>query len=147
MATKKAAFVLTDDFNEKSALWMEANAKLSTLKADELRLRNELIAMLYPTGTVPTGTNTTPLAEGWVIKVVGKQNITVDESLLGETQEMVKKSDPTLDFDAVIKMKPSLSLSGFNELTEEQKKLFQNCLITKPGQATVEIAKPKRAAA
>ena len=145
MATKKAGFTPTEDFNLKSARWMELSAQMALDKAEEIKLRNELIAMVHPNGKIPVGTNTTPLAEGWVIKVVGKVNISVDESLLDETRELVKKADANLDFDEVIKMKPSLSASGFNELTNEQKKLFQNCLITKPGQATVEISKPKRA--
>jgi hypothetical protein len=142
-------FKPTEKFDEVAAKWMKVEAKLSELKVEELKLRNELIAFVFPKGNIPEGTNNVELTEGWVLKVGGKTNVKVDETLIAETMALVKKAVkdgiiPPFDFDEVIKYKPSFGSGAYNNLTGEQQHLVKNCLEMKPGQASVEITKPKR---
>ncbi|MBD4204906.1 hypothetical protein GUH47_02630 [Xanthomonas citri pv. citri] len=151
MATKKPkAFEPSEDFNDKSQEWMQLSETLSTGKAREIILRNELIAMIYPKGNIPKGTNSHMLGEGWVVKVAGKENAKVDETLVADTRALIEakvKAGEVLafDLDEVIKYKPELSVSAWNSLTAEQQHLVRNCVTFTPGQAGLEITKPKRA--
>lgn len=151
MATKKLKTFQPDDaFNDKSAEWMEVSARIGVDKAREIILRNELIAAIYPKGNVPVGTNNHSVGEGWVVKVVGKLNTKVDETLVAETRALIEAKIkagevPAFDLDDVIKYKPELSITGWNALTAEQQHLVRNCVTFTPGQAGLEITKPKRA--
>lgn len=151
MATKQSkGFEPSDEFNDKTAEWMELSERLGLEKAREVILRNEIIKLIYPKGVIPKGTNNFPVGEGWVVKVAGKENAKVDETLIAETRALIEAKIEAgevtpFDLDDVIKFKPELSLSGWNGLTAEQQHLVRNCVTFTPGQAGLEITKPKRA--
>src|SRR5690606_30868800 len=124
----------------------ELTAKMAADKAREIELRNKLITKVFKTGIVPVGTTNVVLPEGWVLKLQGKENIRVDEALVGQTRQLIEEKVNSgeitgFTFDEVIKYKPDLSLTGFNSLTDEQQHLVRNCLISRPGQAAIEITK------
>lgn len=150
MANVKRNFTPDEEFNKDSAEWMELSAKMAADKVREVELRNRIISKVYKTGNVPEGTNNIILPEGWVLKINGKVNIKVDETLVEETKKMVEEKIAAKElapfvFDEVIKYKPDVSLTGLKSLTDEQRHVIRNCLSEKPGQASIEITKPKRA--
>ncbi|MCK9234951.1 MAG: hypothetical protein M0P09_01390 [Acholeplasmataceae bacterium] len=150
MSNIKRNFTPDAEFNRDSAEWMELTAKMAADKAREIELRNRLISKVYKNGVVPVGTNNVLLPEGWVLKVNGKVNYRVEEDAVEATKgliaEKVAAGEITeFSFDDIVKYKPDLSLSGWNGLTEEQKHLIRNCVTERPGQASIEITKPKRA--
>lgn len=151
MATKPAkGYEPDEEFNTMSAEWMELTARMAVDKAREIELRNALIKKLYPRGIIPVGTNNHSVGEGWVVKVAGKVNSKVDETMIASTRELMVnlakegKVQP-FDLDEVIRFKPELSASGWNALTTEQQHVVKNCVTFTPGQAGLEIVKPKRA--
>lgn len=142
-------YIPDEEFNSMSAEHMQVSAQLETLKAREIELRNNLIKKVFPRG-VSEGTHNVILPEGWVMKVQGKTNISVDPAAVEATKQLiedaVKEGKVTgFTFDEVIKYKPELSKSGWNALSEDQKHLLRNCLSEKAGQASIEFTKPKRA--
>lgn len=150
MANVKRNFTPDEEFNKDSAEWMELTARMAANKAREIELRNKIITKVFKNGSVPVGTTNVVLPEGWVLKLQGKVNISVDESLVGQTKQMIEEKVAAGElapfvFDDVIKYKPDVSLTGLNGLTEEQRHVIRNCLNEKPGQAAIEITKPKRA--
>lgn len=150
MSQIKRNFTPDEEFNSDSAEWMELTAKMAADKVREIELRNRLISKVFKSGNIPVGTTNVVLPKGWVLKVQGKVNVKVDESLVGETkallEEKVKSGEiSAFSFDEVIRYKPELSLTGFKMLTDEQKHILRHCLEEKPGQASIEITKPKRA--
>lgn len=140
---KQKAFVPTAAFNADSAEWLRVSGELDALKSKEIELRNRLVKAVFP-GKVPEGVNTVPLPEGWVIKVSGKVNVSVDDTLVAEARAKAEALNIAV-FDEIIKYKPSFSTTAYKLLTETQKKAIDYCLISKDGQPSVEITKPKRA--
>lgn len=120
--------------------WYEMQEKLRVLKADEMTLRKKIVASYFPAPT--EGTNSAPLADGWVLKmtqpVTRGIDIAVLETMSAEFQEK------GISISMLIDWKPSLKVSVYKELEEEQRHLFDQVLVIKPGSPSLKIEMPKR---
>jgi hypothetical protein len=122
--------------------WYEMQEQLKKLKASEMILRTKIFKAFFP--TPKEGTNTAPLAEGWVIKGTFSIIREIDVGALDALGEVFEKAH--ISKDKLVKYTPSLKKAEYNTLTEEQKKLFDNALIIKPGSPSLEIVLPAKAA-
>ena len=122
--------------------WYRLQDQLKKIKASEMLLRTKIFKFMFPAPT--EGTNSYPLAQGWVAKGKYTINREVDPGALGAYRP--KLAEQGINADVLVQYKPSLVLSEYRKLTEEQRQLFDACLIIKPGSPALEIVLPAKAA-
>lgn len=128
---------------EDLAEWYRMQEQLKALRASEMLLRKKIFGFYFP--TPEEGTNNHELPDGWMLK--GKHTITRDIDP-GAFQVLRKTFEEAgIRPDALVQYKPSLVKREYNMLTEEQKHLFDQALIVKPGSPALEIVLPKKRAA
>ena len=122
--------------------------ELKRIKASEMLLRTKIYKGLF---TAPEeGTNTLPLDGGWVIKA--KRTIQRDVDLAAltinasvpEGKEKSRLGEAGIVPEALIKWKPELVLKNYRLLTDEQKTIFNECLVIKDGSPALEIVLPAK---
>lgn len=120
--------------------WYAAQEQLKKLKEREMELRKKIFAFCFPSPV--EGTNTYQLAEGFVIK--GKYPITrkVQIELYDVVKDRIREAGVVLE--DLLKWEPSLVLSEYRKLSDEQRQAVDMCLEVKPGSPALEITKPKR---
>lgn len=121
--------------------WDEMQKLMKKLKADEMVLRKQLFTHYFP--APKEGTNTTPLSAGWVLKGGYPIDRAVDIGAFNAGKELFAQSG--IAADSMVEFKPSLKKAEYNTLTEEQKQLFDRCLVVKPGSPSLEIVLPAKA--
>ncbi len=127
------------------ARWFTMKAELGRLKSAEGLLRARLFRHWFPTPT--EGTNTTPLNDGTgaLLKGVHVINRDVDPASLDALRASIVAEGsnlPKLDFGKLIKWKPEVVIKEYRTLTEEERNLFDQCLIVKPGSPQMEVKVP-----
>ena len=128
--------------------WYELQAQLKSIKASEMLLRTKIYKGLFK--APEEGTNTLPLAEGWVIKA--KRVIQRDIDLAALTINATVDSESGLSRltaagiqpESLVKWKPELILKNYRELNDEQKLIFNECLVIKDGSPALEIVLPAK---
>lgn len=130
--------VTQEDLNE----WYRLQDQLKKIKASEMLLRTKIFKFFFKEPA--EGTNNHPLAEGWVLKGKYTINRDVDPGELGARRPMLAENG--INADVLVQYKPSLVLGEYRKLTAEQQKLFDACLIIKPGSPALEIVLPAKAA-
>lgn len=129
------------------AEWYALKQQLDEIKNKEVVLRQFIFAGLFPAPT--EGTNSHPVNDGTgaVVKGTNTINRTVQEELLTELQKSLAMPDnnlPKLDLAKLVKWKPEISIKEYRTLTEEERNLFDQVLVIKPGMPGLDIVIPKR---
>ena len=125
------------------AEWYKMQEEMKKLRAREMILRQKIFKFYFPNPN--EGTNNHNMPDGYVLK--GKHTINRDVDP-GAFQVLRKTFEEAgIHPDALVQYKPSLVKREYNTLTEEQKRLFDQALIVKPGSPALEIVLPKRRAA
>jgi len=128
--------------------WYKVQDELAKLKAQEILLRTKLFKHHFR--DPKEGTNSLELdpllvaaglpPDGMVLKGTHVINRSVDEASL---QVLTPKLDEAkIPVAKLIKRKPELVKSEYNELTDEEKKLFDQVLVVKPGTPSLEVVLP-----
>jgi len=131
--------------------WYELQAQLKSIKASEMLLRTKIYKGLFK--DPKEGTNTIPLNQGWVLKAKHVINRDVDQasltacSQIDEATQMSRFSSNGIHTEKLIKWKPELVTKEYRLLTDEQRQIFDECLIIKPGSPSLEIVLPAAARA
>lgn len=120
--------------------WYLSAIELKKVKAREILLRQRLARHFFPTHT--EGTNTAILPDGYQLK--GVFPVTRDVEIAAFTVLKDKFIEAKINVDALIVWKPSLAVAPYRELTAEQNKLFDQCLIVKDGTPALEIVPPAK---
>lgn len=129
----------TTDISKYLEEWYKLQQQLKQVKEDEMELRKYIFETLFPNPVV--GVNTANIGHGYELRATVKLNYTVDKAALISASDTFDGAD--IDPVKLIKYKPELSLTEYNKLTNEQRRLFDYCLVTKPGSPTMEIVKAK----
>jgi hypothetical protein len=120
--------------------WYRLNEELKKIKGKEMLLRQKIFGGLF---IAPReGTNNLGLNAGYVLKGTHTINRTVDPAALDAMTE--KFAEEGIFTDQLIERKPTLKISAYRELTEEQRQVFDQCLVVKDGAPALEITLPKR---
>jgi hypothetical protein len=120
--------------------WFVLKKQIQALGAKEVLLRQRIFDAAFP--APKEGTNKFALADGYQLTGQFKINRTiVDDLLKALSPELIGKGVPV---DKLIKYAPDLVTKEYRELTEEQRMLFDQILIAKPGLPAMEVTKPKR---
>lgn len=128
--------------------------------------RKRLFAHFFP--TPKEGTNKYPLSNGWELSgtypidrsvdigaLQGLQGATVGASmgLLQLLKYNVPQGTPPetpivqfmrIQLDQLVKWEPALQVKPYRVLTEEQRTVFDQCLMVKPGSLSMSIVLPKK---
>lgn len=128
---------------EDLSQWYTMQEELKRLRAAEMLLRRKIFKAFFP---VPAeGTNNHELPDGWMLKGKHTINRDIDPGAFQVLRDQFEKAG--IHPDALVQYKPSLVKREYNMLTEEQKHLFDQALIVKPGSPALEIVLPKKRAA
>jgi len=127
--------------------WYELQAQLKSIKASEMLLRTKIYKGLFKDPV--EGTNTIPLAEGWVMKArrVIQRDIDIAALTINSANPELGPSRLELagiNVASLVKWKPELVLKNYRELTDEQKLIFNDCLVIKDGSPALEIVLPAK---
>jgi hypothetical protein len=123
--------------------WEAVQIRMDIDKAREMELRKKIAAFYFPDPKEGTNSAPFPHAEGWVVKLNHKISRKLDMPLLTTNTE--KFNEAKIPLASLVVPKYELSMKVYNTLTDEQKKLFEVVLESKPGAPSVEIVKPKNA--
>lgn len=122
------------------AEWYKMTQDLRNLKAKESLLRKKIFGSAFP--DPKEGTNNYDLPDGYVLKGQHVLNRDIDIGALDALKPKLREEG--MNPDNLVKYKPELKKAEYNKLTEEQKKLFDQCLIIKPGSPSLEIVLPAK---
>ena len=86
------------------------------------------------------GVNRVDIANGWKLKADYKYYRNIDEAAL----PAILKQLPEGSADRLVKYKPELKVRDYKALTEEQRKIFDEALVIKPGTPSLSIESPKQ---
>lgn len=113
--------------------WHNLTVAISNLQAQEKALRESLFAGTF---TAPTeGVNSFPLPDGRVLKGTYKLNRTVDQTGAAALPKKLR--------DAAFKSKLELVLKNYRDLPEEDRKVVDGVITTKPGLPALELVPAK----
>lgn len=127
--------VTQEDLN----LWYTLKENLSNIKADEANLRRKIFAFFFRDPR--EGTNKVPLSDGYVLKGDSVVNRALDPGQYEAMREQLKAAGVP---DDIVVLKPEMVLREYRTLTDEQRALFDQCLIIKPGMPGLDVVQPKR---
>ncbi len=127
------------DIDARIMAWTKAKAELAKAKDREMDLRKSISKELFPAPT--EGVNTHELGKGYKIKMTHKLNRTIDEASLSSVLERLPNAEEC------VKYKPELAIKKFKALSDEDRLIFEECLVTKPGAPALELVIPKTEAA
>lgn len=118
--------------------WNELKSQIKTLQAKEMALRLKIAKTFF--NDPSEGTNTTELGNGWKLKMQYKLDRKVDIAMLTNLAPQLRKH---VNLDELVEAKPVLKISAYRKLEGEGKKLFEQCLETKPASPSLELVEPK----
>lgn len=123
--------------------WYTVSQQLKELQEKEKELRNQVIGELFP--NVPEdaeGTFSLPLGGGYKVKSTYSLTRKIDEATLLAMRADFDKAG--IDLDEVVQWSPSLKVSGYRKLNQEQRELLDEVITSKPGAVRLSIEPPKQ---
>lgn len=120
-------------------MWLVAKREKAVATHQESTLRHKLYKFFFPNAT--ESTQKAALGHDYFLK--GKQDLnrSIDPGILqANGQKMV---DAGINLGVLVKWKPELSLTAYRQLTDEQRKLFDECMTIKEGSITLDYVEPK----
>jgi hypothetical protein len=137
----------TTEQNAAIVALQKAQIDLALAKEDESIKRQKVVDLFFPDGDVPKGTNNIELGWGYVLKIIGKLNYTVNAAAIPDVRLALEQQGEVAAFiaDKLFKTKYELSLSQYNDLPANLLPLVLPAITSKPGTPTVEVVAPKKA--
>lgn len=130
----------SENIQDDLKTWYNLQVQLADLKHKEMNLRLKLFGTFFK--EPHEGTNNVPLDKGWVLQATYPISRSVDVASLATLQPVFR--DAKLPVKDLIRYKPELSVGEYRKLSDEQRKLFDQVLIIKPGTPQLELVLPKR---
>lgn len=121
--------------------WHESIAPMQAAKAKEAKLRKQVIEAFFPDG-LKEGTNRAELPHEKDLVASQPHTRNIDEGAFNSIKEKLVELETPVDMLVVSKL--SLAKTIYNKLGEKQLALFNECIIEKPGSASLEIATAKK---
>ena len=126
--------------------WYELKQQLDELKNKEVVIRQFICNGLFKDPV--EGVNKHDIADGTgaVAKMTHVINRAVQEEPLEELRKSLETDNnlPKLDLDKLIRWKPEVAIKEYRLLTDEERHLFDQALVIKPGMPGLEIMIPKK---
>jgi hypothetical protein len=133
--------------NEHLREWYTLKEQIEELRNKEVVLRQFVFAGLFP--DPKEGTNTHPINDGTGAVVKGQHiiNRAVQIEQLEELKKSLEANNnlPQINLDKLIRWKPEVVTKEYRTLSDEERHMFDQVLVIKPGMPQLEICIPKRA--
>jgi len=125
--------------------WLEAQAASKAAVETERLLRVQVMQSFFPEKQPDEGTVNEELGNGYKLKFVFKQNITLNKDKVEDALSEIERLGEDGKFIAgrLIKFKPELSLTEYKQLEPKMKKIIDKVITSKPGSPTIEFIEPK----
>lgn len=120
--------------------WYNQVAQMAKLKASEMLLRQKIFKHFFK--EPKEGANTHIMDDGYQLKADRVINRKVDEPLYKSMMEEFVAQG--INPHALVRYKPELNTTAYRELTLEQQKFFDQCLIVTDGSPSLKIAAPSK---
>lgn len=130
-----------EEINEWYNLCKEIEAFKEAKIVREMELRKKIFGFFFQ--EPKEGVNDYPMTGGYVMKGTYKIERKLKVELLSAHSEELHEAE--LPMKDLIKLVPTLVLAAYKKLREDQQKLFDKVLETKPASPSLEIVKPKKA--
>jgi hypothetical protein len=126
--------------------WFILKQQLDEMKGKEVVLRQFIFNGLFTNPTEGINKHDVNDGTGAVVKGTHVINRSVQIEELEKLEESLKNDSnlPKLDLEKLVKWKPEVSIKEYRTLTDEQRHLFDQALVIKPGMPGLEICIPKR---
>ena len=111
--------------------YIEAKSKLSFYKKLELKLRNEILESQFPSACEGTHNAEVDLFQ---IKGSFSNSMSIDKDALEDNEEFLSDEEK-----ACIVYKPSISVTEYKKLRDNDKILIDDIIVIKPKQASLTI--------
>jgi len=134
--------------------WVESSTALTAAKDAEMILRKQVVTLFPELDAKKEGTAYAPLANGWQLKVVKKQNYNLTdkngatdkaleayENAAGSPEEYGKRK---LITERLVSWKPALSIKEYREADDELLKALEGVLTITDGAPALELVEPKK---
>ena len=133
--------VVTQLLTEWYNLTKEIEVFKATKMAREMELRRAIAQFVFP--NPKEGTNKEEMPAGWQLKLTYSIDRKVDEAALDAV--IIELQKMLVNTDGLVRRKPELVLKNYRELTDEQRKVFDQALESKPASPKLELIPPKGA--
>lgn len=117
-----------EQLNTMLTAWYNDQQQLAALKTREVLQRKTIAGIYFPEPI--EGAQRADIGAGYDIKLTQSWTRSVDIAAFDALSAKLKKAK--IDEDSVIEWKPSLIKAGYDELTPEQREVFDECLTIKP---------------
>lgn len=115
--------------------WEEAAKELAAIKAKEMLLRRRVFDGIFQNPI--EGTMRLRIDDKHELVGINKIDRTVDEAALSAMVKDLYESG--IPVDSLLKYKPSLVISEYRKLSENERNYFDHILIIKPGSPTLKL--------
>lgn len=119
--------------------WQTAVKELAAWKAKEMLLRKRIFNGIFPNPI--EGIMKVPIGNVMTLTAVHKVTRDIDGAALATYVRMFHEQG--IPIDSLIKYNPSLVISEYRKLSDEQRLMFDHILIIKPGSPTLKIEQAK----
>lgn len=133
--------------------WNDSKVRLDVAKVEEMEARKKAVDFAFDP-TKHKGTERIDLGNGWQAKAVKKINYgwiktaddKVDNDKIETALEKIESTGAAGELIAarLVKWTPDLSLTEYNQLPEDFKKIIDEVIVTSDGTPTLEIIPPKK---
>ena len=127
-------------FEAYVAEWSKLSEATKALAKLEMTMRRSIVKSAFP--NPEEGANNFDLVTGQRLTMNHKINRSIDESLVEATRaEYELLNDRPVDFDELIKMKPTLVTSAYRKLVGSDQAFLtaSRCIVAKPGAPSLEV--------
>lgn len=125
--------------------WLDAKAAAASAVEIERQLRQAVMLSFYPDEQPEKGTFNQELGNGYKLKFGFKQNLTLNAALVNDVLSEIERTGEDGKFVAerLVKFKPELSLTEYNQLSADHRRLIDRIVTTKAASPTIEFVEPK----
>ena len=125
--------------------WLDAQSASKAAVELERDLRKAVMASFYPDEQPEKGTFNQELGNGYKLKFGFKQTLTLNAALVNDVLSEIERSSEDGKFIAerLVKFKPELSLTEYNNLSDTHRHIIDRIVTTKPASPTIEFVEPK----
>lgn len=133
--TPKAEITLADVME-----WHKLKEELDRVRSAEMLMRKKICAAMFPApheGTNRASADAFMAVPGWDFVLAHKIERKIDPAGLSAMDEAL--TDAMISVDRLVQRKPELVIREYRALTDEQRRIFDACLIIKPGSPQLSL--------
>lgn len=117
--------------------WYNKKQELQTVQAQERALRDTVVSIYLSDEEKKEGTNTVKLPTGDELKIVCGIDRKVDKAIFSNIVEQLMEKG--VDVNEVVETKVELRVGNYKKLTDEQRKVMDECVTSKWSSPQVSI--------